>query len=264
MNVPPLTGKLFRSPRTESAISVEFSRMSAPLHKFFIGVTFEGWQAFGEMARRYMLPEPPIGWGFLPAYGLCMHAARMESASLRKGAGHRRRAFNGKQFSAAIAKCRNGGDQPARIRMARVFKKLVYPGLFHHLSGIDDGHPVGMTGEYAKIMRDEDQSQAELVLKIAQDGHDLRLNRHIESGGRLVCDQKIGIVGDGHRNHDTLAHAAGKLMRILFDPLVGLRDRNQFQQFHRARQRLFAAQALLVELQRFDDLIADFHHRVQR
>ncbi len=105
--------------------------------------------------------------------------------------------------------------------MARVFKKLVYPGLFHHLSGIDDGHPVGMTGEYAKIMRDEDQSQAELVLKIAQDGHDLRLNRHIESGGRLVCDQKIGIVGDGHRNHDTLAHAAGKLMRILFDPLVG-------------------------------------------
>ena len=35
----------------------------------------------------------------------------------------------------------------------------------------------------------------------------LRLNRDVERGGRLVGDQQLGAAGDRHGDHDALSHA---------------------------------------------------------
>ena len=32
----------------------------------------------------------------------------------------------------------------------------------------------------------------------------------------LVGDQNVGFAGEGHRDHDALAHTAGQLVRVLF------------------------------------------------
>ena len=49
---------------------------------------------------------------------------------------------------------------------------------------------------------------------------DLGLDRDVERRRRLVGDQQLRLVGERHRDHHALAHAAGELVRI---PLTRLR-----------------------------------------
>ena len=55
-------------------------------------------------------------------------------------------------------------------------------------------------------------------------GEDLRLDGDVERGGRLVGDQQQRPVQQRDRDGDALAQAAGELVRIGFQPLVGRRD----------------------------------------
>ena len=67
---------------------------------------------------------------------------------------------------------------------------------------------------------------------------DLRLDRHVERGGRLVEDQQLRLGRERARDQRALAHAAGELVRI------GVRDRGRIddadlvEQLDRARMRL--------------------------
>ena len=49
---------------------------------------------------------------------------------------------------------------------------------------------------------------------------DLRLDRHVERGRRLVRDQDVRVVQERHRDHRALAHAARVLVRVVAEPLV--------------------------------------------
>ena len=46
----------------------------------------------------------------------------------------------------------------------------------------------------------------ELALQIADQVEDLRLNCDVESGGRFVGDEQIGIARQGHGDHGPLPH----------------------------------------------------------
>ena len=50
----------------------------------------------------------------------------------------------------------------------------------------------------------------------------LRLDGHIQRGGRFVGDEKVGFGDEGHGDHYPLAHAPGELVRIHFQPVFGL------------------------------------------
>ena len=50
---------------------------------------------------------------------------------------------------------------------------------------------------------------AELLLKISQQLENLRLDRHVERGGRLVGDHECGIHHQRHRDQNSLPHSAG-------------------------------------------------------
>ena len=56
--------------------------------------------------------------------------------------------------------------------------------------------------------------------QLADQLQNLRLDRDVERGGRLVGDQELGRAGERHRDHDALALAAGELVRIIPDPLL--------------------------------------------
>ena len=92
---------------------------------------------------------------------------------------------------------------------------------------------------------------------------DLRLDGDVERGGRLVGDDQLRIAGQSDRDHHALAHAAGKLMRILLEPLLGIGDADQPQQFGGARVGVLLVHPEM-ELQRLDDLQPDRQHRVER
>ena len=68
----------------------------------------------------------------------------------------------------------------------------------------------------AEVVRDEQIGEIELFLQIPKEVQDLRLDRHVESGNRLVADE-LGLERKRPRDRDALALTAGELMRIAVD-----------------------------------------------
>lgn len=101
-------------------------------------------------------------------------------------------------------------------------------------------------------------------MKIEKEGNDMRMKSKIERGGRIVWDKKIGIVGEGNRNNEKMENEEGKIMRILFEKMVGLRDRKKLKKLKRERKRMFEDKEIMVEMKRLDDMIEDFNKRVKR
>ena len=54
----------------------------------------------------------------------------------------------------------------------------------------------------------------ELRLQLRDEVEHLGLDRRVEPGRRLVEDQQRRILGERHRDHDALLHAAGELVRV--------------------------------------------------
>ena len=158
---------------------------------------------------------------------------------------------------------RLGREQAARIRVLRPREYLA------GRPGLDDlalGHhadPLGHVAHNREIVRDQQQRHAEPVLQLAHQMEDLRLNGDIERRRRFVGDQDVGLVGDCHRDHDPLPLSAGELVRIGAEPVLGVANTDQAQQFERARARR-RRRHVLVDQQYLGDLLIERVQRVQR
>jgi hypothetical protein len=75
-------------------------------------------------------------------------------------------------------------------------------------------------------------------LEIVEQRQDLRLHRHVELGGRLIRDQQLRFVGERHRDHTPLAHAARELVWILVHAAAGNGDPDQLEQLDCAGARV--------------------------
>ena len=94
-----------------------------------------------------------------------------------------------------------------------------------------------------------------LVFEILDLLHDFLLHDDVERGCRLVQDHHRRIEGQGHRDHRALAHAAGKLVRVGFDPL-GV-DPDDLEQLFRALPGSWPGAGRVVRSDDIDHLIAD-------
>ena len=92
-------------------------------------------------------------------------------------------------------------------------------------------------GDHAEIVADQDDRRAEIALQLPQQPQDLRLDRDIERGRRLVGDQDLRAAGKRHRDHDALAHAAGELMRVLVRGAAAHRECGRGRSISAARSR---------------------------
>jgi len=77
------------------------------------------------------------------------------------------------------------------------------------------------------------------ALERCQQREDLRLDRDIERGGRLIGDQKFRLRGQRQGHHGALAQAAGELVRVLTEAARRIADLHLLQerQGRRARGR---------------------------
>ncbi len=84
------------------------------------------------------------------------------------------------------------------------------PGLagLHRLALVHDDGAVGDLGDDTHVVGDEEDGHVLLLLQHLDELEDLRLDRHVEGGRRLVGDQQLGPAGQRHGDHDALAHAA--------------------------------------------------------
>jgi len=103
----------------------------------------------------------------------------------------------------------------------------------------------------------------EALLLARQEIEDLRLDRDVERGGRLIRDQELRLAGQRYRDRDALAHAAGQLVRILRQPLLGRGNADPRQQFDAALPGLGQIELEML-LDGLDQLGADGQHRIER
>ena len=71
-----------------------------------------------------------------------------------------------------------------------------------------DRDAIRCSGDDAEIVGDQEERQAECCPLLAQQMQDFRLNRDVEGGRWLVCDDERRMAGQGHGNQYPLTHAA--------------------------------------------------------
>ena len=176
-----------------------------------------------EMRRRS--PDAVLERRLLHALVERMRAARPELAARRRLDQRRRRALDRVQpVGLRPVEPRDRAEQAPRVGHLRVVEELARLGLLDDPAGVHDDDLVGDVGDDAEIVRDQDHRRVELVLQAADQLDDLRLDRHVERGRRLVGDQHVRVAGERHRDHRPLAHAARELVRVVVDARLGVRD----------------------------------------
>ena len=156
--------------------------------------------------------------------------------------------------------CRKQGS---RIVVAHLAENGVRRSGLHDLSVPHDGDLVGQIGNHRQIVGDEDHAHAILLHQIAQQVEDLRLGRHIERGGRLICNQELRSQRDCHGDRDALALATGEFVRIAVGRDLFRVETHAVHQCGRALVRL-GARALVVDQDCLRNLVADRVDRIER
>ena len=111
-------------------------------------------------------------------------------------------------------RARLGGEQRARIGMLRRLEDFGDSILLDDLAVLHHADAVGDPANDAEVVGDEQHGHAETALQILEKLEDLRLNRDVQGGRRLVRDQQIRLIGERHGDHHALTLAAGHLVRI--------------------------------------------------
>ena len=70
-------------------------------------------------------------------------------------------------------------------------------------------------------MGDDDGADAARRPQVVEQVHDLRLGRDVERGGGLVAEHDLRPAGQRDGDDDALLHAAGQLVRVGVEALLG-------------------------------------------
>ncbi|MDQ0799271.1 hypothetical protein QF050_000910 [Arthrobacter sp. SLBN-112] len=156
---------------------------------------------------------------------------------------------------------RDSPEQAHGVGHPRVVVNVVHGPGFHGLACVHDHDVVGHSGHDAEVVRNHDDGGPGLLLRLVQHLEDLGLDGDVQCRRRLIGDQDARVVGDGDRDHDALAHAAGEFVREGFEPVLGAGDSHHGQEFDGAGFLGLLAHGGVVDGERFDDLGAHGEHR---
>jgi hypothetical protein len=111
---------------------------------------------------------------------------------------------------------RHGREKRLRVGMERRREEGLAIGQLDDLAQIHHGDAVTDVLDDREIMRDEEIGETKFFLQILEQIDDLRLDRDIERGDRLVADDEARIDGQRAGDADALPLPARELMRIAF------------------------------------------------
>jgi hypothetical protein len=142
-----------------------------------------------------------------------LRAARREPAAAERGRQWRNGARNCRERLAALARAGKRLHQQLRVRMARRAKEFLARRDLDDLSGVHQRDPMRHPLHDPEVVRDQQHPHPALLLQPLQQLEDLRLDRHVERGRRLVGDQQVGLGGKRERDHHALLLPARHLER---------------------------------------------------
>ena len=148
--------------------------------------------------------------------------------------------------------------------MARLVEDLLDGSHFDLTACVHHDHSVRDAGYHSEVVGDQHDRRVGPVLDPLEDFEDLRLDRHVERGRRFVGDQELGLVGNRHRDHRSLAHASGKLVGVLVHSFARVRYPHDVEEFHAARSQYRFVDVVVMHSDGFGDLAADGVHGIER
>src|SRR5258708_39282833 len=153
-----------------------------------------------------------------PADILRIRASRMEAAAGRwvKRARHLARQLDALDGGGAMQR-RDRRKQRASVGMAWVGIDFVAIGQLDDLAQVHDRRALTDVLDHAEVVRDEEVGEMEPLLQVLQQVDDLRLDRDVERGDRLVQHQEARGHGQRARDSDPLALAARELVRVALE-----------------------------------------------
>ena len=157
---------------------------------------------------------------------------------------------------------RHGGQQGARVGMARIAEELVGRRRLHDLAEVHYGDAIGDVFHNREIVADEDVGEPEALLQGAHQVDDLRLDRHVERRDGLVGHDQLGLDGERAGDRQPLALAAGEFVRIAAGVLGAQSD--QFQELADAGLARRFALGKAMQHQRLAQHGAHRHARIER
>ena len=92
--------------------------------------------------------------------------------------------------------------------MLRTLEDVIDFADLDDLTLVHHGYPLSDVTDDRQIVRDEQIAQSQFFLQVGQQIDDLRLNRHVECGYRLVEDEHSGLERQRARDAHALALAA--------------------------------------------------------
>ncbi|SNS29438.1 hypothetical protein SAMN06893096_10396 [Geodermatophilus pulveris] len=198
------------------------------------------------------------------ALGDVQRAARPERAAGRQVHQRRRRAEDGRQpLPGGAVQPRQGPQQPERVGHPRLVVDVLDAAHLDRPPGVHDQDPVGHAGHHAEVVGDQHHGRPGLLERGLQHLEDLRLHGDVQGRRGLVGDDHVGLVGHRDRDDDALAHAAGELVRVGPQPVLGLRDADQGEQLGGPGGGGLGRQVPVVDAQRLLDLLPDAVDRVE-
>src|SRR5215208_5185253 len=142
--------------------------------------------------------------------------------------------------------------------MARLGRDLLRRRDLDQLAQVHHADAVGDVGDDGEVVGDEEISEAELALEVAQQVEHLGLDGDVQRGDGLVADDELGVNADGAGDANALTLAAGELVRVAVDE-VGV-EADLLEELARALAPVVEAEVA----QRLLDDAAHGHARVQR
>ncbi len=162
-----------------------------------------------------------------------------------------------------LAPLRLGRQEVLRVVVLRGIEDRFGVALLDDLAVGHHADPVGHAADDAEVVGDEQHRHAEALLQVLQQLEDLRLDGDVERRRRLVGDQQVRLVGQRHGDHHALPLAAGQLVRIGGQPLLGVADAHEIEQLEHAGAGLRRGHRLVHE-EHLGNLLFHVVQRVQR
>ncbi|MCY1431059.1 hypothetical protein D9M71_470200 [compost metagenome] len=101
-----------------------------------------------------------------------------------------------------------GAEQHLRVRVLRAVEQSLAVGLFDDAAALHHAHPVSNALDQVEVMTDEQQGHPQARLQRLEQFENLQLHGDVQRRGRLVGNQQLRLVGQGHGNHYPLPLAA--------------------------------------------------------
>ncbi len=154
-------------------------------------------------------------------------------------------------------------DQAARIGMTWRAEQRRRRALLDNAAGIQHRDRVAHALDHAEIVADEQQRQVPARAQVGEQVEDLRLDRDVERGRRLVEHQKARLTAQRRRDQGALLHAARQLVRIGGGDRAGIGNTDFIEEGNRAVARGLSRKAAMAH-QRLGNLAADGERGIER